>query len=159
MAPMDIPRGRVVAERAHRRSVTASVAAVAFLAAAAAAAVFIPWGDRYEAVYYEAAETSTTARYPHGFLLTGALEGAALVLLTATALLAITAAVAGDRIRMLRARALAFTVVAALLAATILPAAVLYGFLAAVPAIATIVAVALAAGADHRPPPRAVRSH
>lgn len=123
---------------------SAVVAVAAFLAAAAAAAAFIPWGNRYEAIAYQAIETSTTARYPQGFLITGVLEGTALVLMTATALLAVAATVTGRRIQAMRADTLAFSAVAALLAATVLPAAVLDGYLAAVPAIAVIAAVALA---------------
>lgn len=116
----------------------------ASLAAVAAATAFIPWGHRYEAISYQAIETSASARYPHGFLITGALEGAVLVIMTATALLAAAAAVTGSRIHTTRTGRLAFSGAAALLAATVLPAAVLDGYLAAVPAIAAIAAVVFA---------------
>lgn len=132
-------------DRAPSRFTVASavVAVAAFLAAAATAAAFVPWGKRYEAIYFQATEAYKTPRYPQGFLLTGALESTALVLLTATALLAAAAAFSGRRVQTVPARTLALSAAAALLAATVLPASVLYGYLSVVPAIAAIAAVVL----------------
>lgn len=116
--------------------VPAAVAVTAFLAAAAASVFFFPWVDRYDGIYFQAVETSTTARYPQGFLVTGVLEGTALVLMTATALLAVAAAIAGDRVQAVRADARALLAIAALLAAMVLPVAALDGFFAIVPVLA-----------------------
>jgi hypothetical protein len=137
-------RDRPLPRRAAARAVPAAVALAALLATVAAAAAFVPWGTRYEAVLYRAVETSTVARYPQGFLVTGVLEGAALVLTTAITLLAVAETVAGSRIRTPGAATPALLTAAAFLAATVLPAAVLDGYLAVVPAGAAIAAGALA---------------
>lgn len=143
-------------EEQSRRSVGLAVRPVAALIASATstsaillATVFIPWGNRYEAIGYRAMETSTTALYPHGFVATGTLIGVALVLVTAVALLTITAAIAGSRAQVLSGRDLTFAAIAALLIATVLPASVLEGFFGVVPAVAVITAILRAPSGRH----------
>jgi len=126
------------------RAVTIPIASALAFAAVALGAAFIAWGNRYNSISYQAAETSTLPNFPNGFLATGALVGTSFVIVTAVAIISIVAVIAGKRMAAVRADSLVLSAVGALLAAAALPTGVLEGYLATLPALGAISSIVLA---------------
>jgi hypothetical protein len=128
---------------ARRHTGAAAVAATSGLTAALLTASFVIWTNQYQPVVYNTDETSTTPHFATGFIATGVLDAAALVLAATTAIVAGLITMTNERIHQVGVLPRLLTVTAAALIAAAIPIGILHPFLAIVPLFFAAVATVL----------------